>query len=150
MDLNYKWISDLLYNEDLSKLKSKINMIDDSIELHIIAYNYNWDDGFEIPNLIINNKNCDIGTALMIFDEAEGYDFFNQNKDEKSSISKEWFSFVSCLYNKLSKLEFYHRNILYTTDLTKVQLYKLKKSNPNIPEIFIMGTQGERYKVPIL
>lgn len=32
-----------------------------------IAQNYNWDDGFDIPQAIVGNKYCDLGTALMEF-----------------------------------------------------------------------------------
>ena len=49
--------------------------------MHIIAANYNWDNGFEIPYNIINNKNCDLGTALMIFYDADGYRVL-ENKEE--------------------------------------------------------------------
>lgn len=57
----------MLYSEDIKETIDKIEDITDSELLHIIAGNYNWDNGFEIPHSIINNENCDLGTALMIF-----------------------------------------------------------------------------------
>lgn len=141
MDDNYQWINDLLY-DDISKLERKINKINDSIALHIIADNYNWDDGFEIPKLIIENKNCDLGTALMIFYDADGYSFLNENNEEEPTNLKDWFSFVSYIYRKIFDGEFINKGIQYTPDLTKVQIYKLKKVNPSIPEVLLNGTSG--------
>jgi hypothetical protein len=141
MDDNYQWINDLLY-DDISKLERKINEMNDSIALHIIADNYNWDDGFEIPKLIIENKNCDLGTALMIFYNADGYSFLNENNEEEPANLKDWFSFVSYIYRKILDDEFISKSIKYTPELTKVQIYKLKKVNPSIPEVLLNGTSG--------
>ena len=36
-------------------LLSKLIVLSDSELLHVIAGNYNWDNGFEIPYSILNN-----------------------------------------------------------------------------------------------
>ncbi|SHK35506.1 protein of unknown function [Clostridium cavendishii DSM 21758] len=141
MDDNYQWIRELLY-DDISKLEEKINKINDPIALHIIACKYNWDDGFNIPKLIIENKNCDLGTASMIFYDADGYAFLNGNNEDESANLKEWFSFLSYLYGKIFNGEFVSKSIQYTPELTKVQIYKLKKVNPSIPGILLNGVVG--------
>lgn len=141
MDDNYQWISDLLY-DDISKIEEKINKINDPIALHIIACKYNWDDGFKIPKLLIGNKSCDLGTALMIFYDADGYAFLNGNNEEEPVNLDVWFSFVSYLYRKIFNSEFVGESIQYTPELTKVQIYKLKKINPSIPEVLLNGTLG--------
>lgn len=141
MDDNYQWISDLLY-DDISKIEEKINKINDPIALHIIACKYNWDDGFKIPKLIIENKNCDLGTALMIFYDADGYSFLNGNYEEEPANLKDWFSFVSYLYRKIFDGKFVDKSIQYTPELTKVQIYKLKKITSIIPEVLLNGLVG--------
>jgi len=47
------------------------------VEYHIIAGNYNWDDGAEVLTWIVNSSLCDAGTALMIFWRAQP-DFYTQ------------------------------------------------------------------------
>lgn len=61
-----EYIYNLLYSEDKENVINQINSISDSELLHVIAGNYNWDNGFEIPYSIVNNENCDLGTALMM------------------------------------------------------------------------------------
>ena len=49
------------------KLFDKLN----SAEQYYLAEHYNWDDGVEVLNWIIDSKKCDKGTAAMIFWKAE-------------------------------------------------------------------------------
>lgn len=137
MDDNYQWISDFLY-DDISKLEEKIDKINDSIALHIIACKYNWDDGFKFPKLIIENKNCDLDTALMIFYDADDYTFLNGNNEEEPANLNVWFN----LYRKIFDSEFVGKSIQYIPEVTKVQIYKLKKGNPSVPEVLLNGTLG--------
>ncbi|MEK3914208.1 DUF4274 domain-containing protein [Paenibacillus sp. FSL H7-0331] len=45
-----EWIVDLLQNENSSYVKQAISGINSPELLHDIALNYNWDNGFEVPN----------------------------------------------------------------------------------------------------
>ena len=56
--------------------------------LYIYAYNYNWDNGFEIPEKIINQKYCDLSTALMIFYKSDGFRYL-QERSEERRVGKE-------------------------------------------------------------
>lgn len=141
----YKWIEEYFNDEDKSNLERKISDINDTIMLHIIADNYNWDDGFSVPKMIIENKYCDFGTALMIFYDADGYTFLNKNNEPSESFN-EWFKFVSYLYKKLVDENFLYKSIQYSPELTKVQIYKLKKNNPNIPEA-LLGIEAKPHKL---
>lgn len=80
-DLKKEYVYKLLYSENKKDTIDDIKSITDSELLHVIAGNYNWDNGFEIPYNIIKNKNCDLGTALMIFYDADGYRVL-ENKEE--------------------------------------------------------------------
>ena len=51
-----EYVYKLLYSENKKDTIDEIKSITDSELLHIIAGNYNWDNGFEIPYNIINNK----------------------------------------------------------------------------------------------
>ena len=38
---------------------------------------YNWDDGFEIPEKILRSENCDLALALEIFYLADGFAYLD-------------------------------------------------------------------------
>ena len=96
MDKSKKeYVYKLLYSENKKDTIDEIKSITDSELLHIIAGNYNWDNGFESPYNIINNKNCDLGTALMIFYDADGYRALENKEELKNPNLKEWVNFIS-------------------------------------------------------
>ncbi|MBP1960827.1 DUF4274 domain-containing protein [Paenibacillus aceris] len=133
-----EWITELLENENPSYIKQAISRIENPELLHAIALNYYWDNGFEVPNWIVENGNCEFGTALLLFYRADGYVLLKNNKDMTTGQT-EWVAFVSNLLNKLIKNHFSISKVPYEPELTKVQKYKLKKANPNIPEIIFDG-----------
>ncbi len=144
------FLEQLLYNTDLEFIAQKLTDIDNPILLHVFAANYNWDDEYEIPKAILENKVCDLGTALLMFHYADGYSLL-ENFDEISSSSfDQWSDFIRNIYNKLISLEFKTQNISFTPRLTKVQKYKLKKNNPNIPDILINKSPGEVFDIPVI
>ena len=116
--------------------------------MHIIAGNYNWDNGFEIPYNIINNKNCDLGTALMIFYDADGYRALENKEELKNPNLKEWVNFISEIEQQIINNEFKVNHIKFIPPLTKAQIFKLKKNNPNINKVFIEETDGYVVEIP--
>ena len=140
------WIKDLLYN-DMDKLRDAIRVINEQDALHIIAANYNWDNGFEIPKLIIDNENCDLGTALLIFYRADGYRILETN-DISILPDSEWKEFIFDLYSRIKINDFKSTNISYTPELSKVQLFKLKKNNPHIPSVIVEKSPGKEIDIP--
>ena len=147
---NFKkeYVYKLLYSENKKDIKDEIRNITDSELLHIIAENYNWDNGFEIPYNIINNKNCDLGTALMIFYDADGYRVLENKEELKNSNLKEWANFISEIEDKILNNELKANHIKFIPPLTKVQIFKLKKNNPNINKVFIEETDGYVVEIP--
>lgn len=138
----------LLNNENTKEIIKEINAIQDSEILHMFAGNYNWDNGFDIPYSIINNKNCDLGTALMIFYDADGYRVL-ENRDELVTTNlKEWAIFMQSLEKKILEKKFTKNIIKFVPPLTKVQIFKLKKNNPKINDIFIEESEGIFVDVP--
>ena len=57
-------------------------------------------------------------------------------------------SFLRKIYNKLLSLDFKSQDISFDPELTKIQKYKLKKNNPNIPDILISKSPGEVVDIP--
>ncbi|WP_195469816.1 DUF4274 domain-containing protein [Clostridium sp. D43t1_170807_H7] len=143
-----EYIYKLLYKQNKKDTIDDIKDITDSELLHIIAGNYNWDNGFEIPYSIINNKNCDLGTALMIFYDADGYRVLENREELKNPNLKQWAKFISEIEEKILSNQFKLNNIKFIPPLTKIQSFKLKKNNPNINRVFIEESDGNDVEIP--
>ena len=143
MSNNMEWVKQLLQNRNSEFIKREISRIESPKLLHNIALNYNWDNGFELPNLIVRNSHCDLGTALMLFYNADGYVILDKQNKYLVDGQKDWITFINMLFNKLLNNEFRSIKVSYQPELSKVQKYKLKKANPNIPEMFFEGIRGK-------
>ena len=51
-----KLIQQMLYNMTKEEVLDTLSNIESPEVLYVYAYNYNWDNGFEIPEKIINKK----------------------------------------------------------------------------------------------
>ena len=147
-----KFIERLLYSEEIDESEriAEIKKINDSKLLFMFVSDYNWDDGFKIPFEIINNPNCDMSTALLLFELSCGYEFFeiglgyrtiNQEEYLNVFFDSELIKFVLETYSRIVKNDFKTAQTEYIPELakSKVQIYKLKKIFTEIPEIFING-----------
>lgn len=143
-------IKEILYEENIKNAVHKIREISDSKSLHILIDNYNWDDGFEIPSAVIENPYCDLGTALLIFYLADGYSMISDKNYFENHFDNEWKNFLKKLYLKIIQNDFSKNNIEFIVPLTKVQIYKLKKNNPQIPKVLVNNLAGEKIDSPIL
>ena len=123
---------------DEEEIFEEISKIDNPEDLHRIILNYNWDDGFELPQKVLDNKNCETTTALTIFFLAEGDEFLQEKS--KSAYDEEWYSFVYNLYKKIIDGKFKQGEIKFAPPLNKLQIYKLKKVLENEEFIFIEET----------
>jgi len=138
----------LLYSENKEDTINEIKGISDTELLHLIAGNYNWDNGFEIPYSIINNAKCDLGTALMIFYDADGYRVLENRDELKNPNLKQWTNFISEIEGKILNSKFQSSTIKFIPPLTKVQVFKLKKNNPNIDKVFLEESGSEVIEIP--
>lgn len=86
----------------------ELYQLESPIELHEIILHYNWDDGIEIPRAVINNKNCDKGTALMVYWLAcPGYYCQYENRDKVSG------QYEIASYDLIDEIEQKYRNGFY-------------------------------------
>ncbi|HDR7849500.1 TPA: DUF4274 domain-containing protein [Bacillus toyonensis] len=141
-------LEELLYNTNKEDAISRIKNIDNSIILHSFAANYNWNSGFDIPNAILENEDCDLGTGLLMFHYADGYRLLENSEEVSDSPLQEWKVFILKLQNKIMNLEFKTQNISFSPELTKIQIFKLKKRNPNISDILINESPGNIIDIP--
>lgn len=133
-------IKSLLYdctNDDVRRIISKI---EDQEVLYMYAYNYNWDNGFEIPQAIIDNDKCTLSTALLLFYRADGVSYLLE-KSFNYNLAP-WSEFIKKLYNSILNNKFQIGEIGFRVQLSKVQLCKLKKVLVKQENIFIESIEG--------
>jgi len=145
-----RFLTNMLYKEDLNMVKDEVGKIEVPLLLHVYSANYNWENGYEIPKAIISNKFCDFGTALLVFYHSDGYTFLHSKDETITQPDEIWDEFILYLYKKLLNGSFLTKDISYTPPLTRVQTYKLKKSNPTIPDKVLVKSPGEEVEIPLI
>lgn len=138
---NISIVKELLYDAAKDEVKRVISQTKDQEILYLYAYNYNWDDGFDIPQIILENEKCDLSIALLIFYRADGLRYLTE-KSQNTNSSK-WLSFVKKLYNSILAGKYQKGEIEFKVPLTKVQLYKIKKTLTEEEYIFTENMKGK-------
>ena len=145
--MNRKEIERLLYDAPISEVTDYLLNCRDNEELYVYAFNYNWENGFEIPGIILNNPVCSFHTALLIFWRAEG-DSYLRNKAEDKDLP-EWSLFIAKLYNDIRLGKYPPDCFQFTVPLTKVQRYKLEKVIAEEDRLFLEDAQGTDLDIEI-
>lgn len=130
-------VEELLGIEGQEILINKVAEITDERVLYSLGYSYNWDDGFAVPEAIINNPNCHLSTALEIFYLADGVSYLKDKQAVEKSSLELWKKFIVNLYDRIVNGEFERSSIGFIPPLGKVELYKLKKKLGLSEHIFL-------------
>lgn len=138
---NISNVKELLYEATNDEVKRVISQTKDQEILYVYAYNYNWDDGFDIPQIILDNEKCDLSIALLMFYRADGLRYLTERP--RNTNSAKWFSFVKNLYNSILAGKYQKGEIEFKVPLTKVQLYKIKKILTEEENIFTENIEGK-------
>ena len=131
----------LLYDADTDEVKRIISQMEDQEILYVYAYNYNWDNGFDIPQTVLDNEKCDLSIALLIFYRADGLSYL-EDKSDNINLPK-WSSFIKRLYDSILTGEYQRGEIEFKVPLSKVQLFKLKKVTTEEENIFTENIEGK-------
>lgn len=131
----------LLYDFPNEEVMSIISSTDDIELLYTYLYNYNWDDGFEIPQMILDNEKCDLSTALLGFYGADGAAYL-QNKLSNENLPK-WKVFIEKLYSGILNGKYVKGQIAFKVPLSKVQIFKLRKMLSEDEMVFIEDIVGK-------
>ena len=134
-------VKELLYNVDNDEVKRVIFQTGDQEILYVYAYNYNWDNGFDIPQTVLDNEKCDLSTALLIFYRADGLSYL-QDKSDNINLP-QWSIFIKKLYNSILKGKYQRGKIEFKIPLSKVQLYKLRKEVTVEENVFTQNIEGK-------
>ena len=135
-------VKSLLYDEYTEdEIQAMVSQIDDQEVLYVYTYNYNWDNGFEIPQLVLDNDKCDLSIALLVFYRADGISYlFNKSYNERLP---QWSTFIKKLYDSILDGKYRSGEIEFKVPLSKVEVYKLKKILTETENIFIENIAGE-------
>ena len=134
-------IKTLLYDSANAEVKTIISQTEDREILYVYTYNYNWDNGFEIPQAVLDNNKCDLSIALLIFYSADGLNYLVEKPYDADL--PQWSSFIKKLYDSILERKFQKGEIEFKVPLSKVQLYKLKKMLTEQEMIFIENIEGK-------
>lgn len=139
-------VKSLLYDEyTKEEVQAMVSQIEDQEVLYVYAYNYNWDNGFEIPQLILNNDKCDLSIALLVFYRADGISYlFNKSYNERLP---NWSSFIKTVYDSILDGKYQRGEIEFTVPLSKVQLFKLQKILTEKENIFVENIVGKNLDI---
>ena len=143
-------ISDILYTESNVKAVSYINNLQTEDELFVLLDNFNWDNGFEMPQAVIDHSKCTLSIALLAFYRADGIRYLlDAEATYSNSLSKEWEDFVKDVYDKIIRKKFPNGNITFQPEITRIQKFKLKKLKPALNPIFLDGISGKDLNIII-
>lgn len=84
-----------------------------STEQYFLAEIYNWDDGIQVLEWIINSEKCDKGTALMIFWKSSPDYYFENEKNEIPVYEMETFNLLNKIVNKFQNKSFNNSKLKY-------------------------------------
>ena len=143
-----KKLSDILYFESKAEAVKLIQSINSEDELFVLLDNYNWDNGFEVPEAIITHPNCTLPIALLAFYRADGIRYLFEEEDTfKNRLSKSWDIFIKKVYDNLLKERYPSGSISYQPEITTIQKFKLKKLHLNINSFILDGVSGKDVQI---
>ena len=143
-----KKLSDILYSESNAEVVKLVQSINSEDELFVLLYNYNWDNGFEVPEAIINHPNCTLPVALLAFHRVDGIQYLLEGEAVFANrLSKSWKNFIKKVYDKILKKQYPKGSIFFQPEITKIQKFKLNKLNPNLDSFIMDGVLGKDLQI---
>ena len=137
-------LSYILYSESNDKAVELVKSINSEDELFVLLDNYNWYNGFEVPEVIITHPNCTLPVALLAFHRADGIQYLLEGEAIFANrLSKSWEDFIKEVYDKILKKQYPNGSISFQPEITKIQKFKLNKLNLNLDSFILDGVLGK-------
>ena len=137
-------LSYILYSESNDKAVELVKSINSEDELFVLLDNYNWNNGFEVPEAIITHPNCTLSVALLAFHRADGIQYLLEGEAVFANrLSKSWEDFIKEVYDKILKEQYPNGSVSFHPEITKIQKFKLNKLNPNLSSFILDGVSGK-------
>ena len=114
-----------------------------STELHFLADIYNWDDGIEVLDWILDSNKCDKGTASMIFWRSSPDYYFEKPENEIEEHEKETFNLLKKIIQKFKDNKFRRSSLKYNPNEDfDIEYYQESIKNWKIPQEITKSTNG--------
>lgn len=141
-------LSYILYSESNAEAVELVKSINSEDELFVLLDNYNWNNGFEVPEAIITHPNCTLSVALLAFHRADGIQYLLEEEVVFANrLSKSWEDFIKEVYNKIFRKQYPNGSISFQPEITKIQKFKLNKLNPNLDSFILDGVLGKNLHI---
>jgi hypothetical protein len=91
-----------------------------------------------------------MGTALMMFYDADGYRVLVDKNEVNNPNLRQWSNFIMEIYRKIFKRDFKTNAIFYMPPLSSVQIYNLMKELPKTETVFweACGSSADSAGIP--
>lgn len=137
-------------NEDLGESKiierqlESFHKLNSSEELHYLMKSWNWDDGNNIPFLVLSHLKCDYGTALMIYWMCDpDYYLEREAKNNIPDFQQEDFELLKMIENRLLSNDFELERIQFDpASYASAREFE----NPLIPDKLKEKSNGEEFE----
>lgn len=128
----------LKINKPIFKKFETIN----SFEQFFLAEIYNWDDGTEVLNWIINSNKCDKGTASLIFWRSAP-DFYLDGDNKITDYEEETYDLLKLIIEKFKNNKFKSAKIKYNPENDfDIENYSENIKKWNLPSEMTKQTNG--------
>lgn len=101
--------------------------------LRELIRDYNWDDGFLLPQSVLNDPACDLALALEIFYLADGYALLSGCLEDCALT--EWTAFIRPLFENITEGKYHDTGAAFTIPLNRTARYQFRKRG--VPEVFL-------------
>jgi len=136
--------------EDMEKFWIGRIPLMDAEQLHQLADQWNWDDGLTVLRMIIDNPQCSLGTACLIYWRGSPHYFRKYtNRDEVEPFNREDYDLLQQIEKRMEANFFQHCGIRYEPrndqgiDFTRCK-YKASSLKRNIPAWMLVATTEQR------
>jgi hypothetical protein len=137
-------------NEDLGESKiierqlESFHKLRSSEDLHYLMKSWNWDDGNNIPSLVLSHPKCDYGTALMIYWMCDpDYYLEREAKNNIPDFQQEDFELLKMIENRLLSNDFELERIQFDpASYASAREFE----NPLIPDKLKEKSNGEEFE----
>jgi hypothetical protein len=115
-----------------------------STEQYYLADIYNWDDGTEILNWIIDSEKCDKGTAALIFWRAEPDFYINRTSQTIANYERDVFDLLKKIVSKFNSDSFKRGRLKFDpeTKVDEIDWDKVYDEWGKIPTALKYPTKG--------
>lgn len=136
-------VKNMKYRWTVAQTVKYVRSCTDPETLYLCAFNYNWDDEFDIPTEILKNPACTLSTALQLFYGGDGMSVLEEDMCEDEEFLEDWRSFIKPLYERIIKGDFpTEPRIKFDPPVTKVEMYVMQKELKPEEMVFITPLEG--------